>query len=192
MKKFLSTKVKDMNAITLIALVITIVVLIILAAVAINLSLGNNGIFNRAKTAKEQYQNATQYEQAEVAKTSNEIYNYVEGNRGISDAQVKSMLQWKLIGNIIGTTNTSLPSEFNELYIKVNGLTLIVPYQDLTNTKQGFRLGLPMFQNNFYGQICEFGISKTEINLNYYYTLTKDGYSKTNDTASMAYSVYYR
>ena len=34
-----------------------------LATVAVNLSLGNNGIFNRAKTAKEQYQNAQDYEQ---------------------------------------------------------------------------------------------------------------------------------
>ena len=57
--------------ITLIALVITIVVLIILATVAIQLSLGNNGIFNRAKTAKEQYQNAQDYESTEIAKMTN-------------------------------------------------------------------------------------------------------------------------
>lgn len=36
---------KGAKGITLVALVITIVVLIILAAVAINISLGNNGIF---------------------------------------------------------------------------------------------------------------------------------------------------
>lgn len=41
------------KGITLIALVITIVVLIILAGVAINLSLGENGIFNKAEQAKE-------------------------------------------------------------------------------------------------------------------------------------------
>ena len=44
---------KKEKAITLISLVITIVVLIILASVAIYLSLGNNGIFTRAKQAKE-------------------------------------------------------------------------------------------------------------------------------------------
>ena len=47
-------KSKD-KGITLIALVITIVVLIILAGVAISLTLGNNGIFNKAKYGKEQY-----------------------------------------------------------------------------------------------------------------------------------------
>lgn len=41
------------NGITLISLVITIVILIILASVAVYLSLGNNGIFTRAKQAKE-------------------------------------------------------------------------------------------------------------------------------------------
>lgn len=69
------------KGITLIALVITIVVLIILAAVAINLSLGNNGIFNRAKTAKEQYQNSEEQEKDGITKATNEINSYVDGNR---------------------------------------------------------------------------------------------------------------
>ena len=72
------------RGITLIALVITIVVLIILAAVAINLTLGNNGIFNRAKTAKEQYQNAEEDENDKIAKYGNEIDNYISGNRDYS------------------------------------------------------------------------------------------------------------
>ena len=56
---------------------ITIVVLIILATVSIQLSLGNNGIFNRAKTAKEQYQNAQDYEETEISKVTNEIDNNI-------------------------------------------------------------------------------------------------------------------
>ena len=39
----------------MIALVVTIVVLLILAAVAINLTIGNNGIFTRAQNAVEEY-----------------------------------------------------------------------------------------------------------------------------------------
>lgn len=46
-------KFKKFKGITLISLVITIVILIILASVAIYLSLGDNGLFNRAKQAKE-------------------------------------------------------------------------------------------------------------------------------------------
>ncbi len=49
----LRNKVKSMKGITLIALVITIIVLIILASISIYLSLGNNGIFNKVKEAKD-------------------------------------------------------------------------------------------------------------------------------------------
>ena len=90
MRKLLNTKIKDMKAITLVALVITIVVLIILATVAIQLSLGNNGIFNRAKTAKEQYQNATQHEETEIEILTNKID--LATTRGESDDT-----QWKSI-----------------------------------------------------------------------------------------------
>ena len=45
---------KRNQGITLIALVITIVVLIILASVAINMTIGENGIFTRAVEAKRQ------------------------------------------------------------------------------------------------------------------------------------------
>ena len=50
------------KGITLIALVITIIVLIILAGVSINLTLGENGIFNKAKYAKEEVNKASERE----------------------------------------------------------------------------------------------------------------------------------
>ena len=43
--------------------------------------MGNNGIFNRAKTAKELYQNAEAKEETEIAKATNQIDSYVGGNR---------------------------------------------------------------------------------------------------------------
>ncbi len=64
---------KRNNGITLIALVITIVILIILAGVAINLTLGENGIFNKAKFAKEKYTNEEYLEQEQL----NELYAYL-------------------------------------------------------------------------------------------------------------------
>ena len=56
----------DPKAITLIALVITIVVLIILAGVAINLTLGENGILKRAEAAKLKYQIAQAKEELDL------------------------------------------------------------------------------------------------------------------------------
>ena len=63
------------KGITLIALVITIVVLIILAGVAINLTLSQNGIFNKAKQARDNYKKAEANEQAAL----NETADYIEG-----------------------------------------------------------------------------------------------------------------
>ena len=69
-------KVKsEIKGITLIALVVTIIVLLILAAVAINLTIGNNGIFTRAGNAVDKYQEASINEQKEL----NSVANYLDG-----------------------------------------------------------------------------------------------------------------
>ena len=49
----LQNEKNNQKGITLIALVITIIVLIILAGISINLVLGENGLFNKAKQAAE-------------------------------------------------------------------------------------------------------------------------------------------
>ncbi len=49
---------KKERGITLIALVVTIIVLLILAGVAISLTIGQNGIFNRAQTAANTWRNS--------------------------------------------------------------------------------------------------------------------------------------
>lgn len=66
---------KNKRGITLIALVITIIILIILAGVAINLTVGENGLLRKAKIAKEEYNNATTSEEEEL----NELYAYLNG-----------------------------------------------------------------------------------------------------------------
>ena len=69
---------KNEKAITLVALVITIIILLILAGITIS-QLSNSGIFNKAKTAKEEYQNAQDYEDAEIARLTNQIELYANG-----------------------------------------------------------------------------------------------------------------
>ena len=75
----------DPKGITLIALVITIVVLIILAGVAINLTLNNNGIFTKAKEARENYMVAANEEQeaiTNIEESIDEITGYTSYTRG--------------------------------------------------------------------------------------------------------------
>ena len=86
------------KGITLIALVITIVILIILAGVAINLTVGENGIFNKAKFAKEKYTNEEYLEQEQL----NEIYAYLNKDSKLPEntkdtdmgTQVKLPSEW--------------------------------------------------------------------------------------------------
>ena len=65
MKKVL--KQKREKGITLVALAVTIIVLLILAGIAISLSIGNNGLFSRAKNAVEKHSEAEAREKLELA-----------------------------------------------------------------------------------------------------------------------------
>lgn len=66
---------KKMRGITLISLVITIIILMILAGVAINLTIGENGILRKAQYARNEYNNAVATEEEEL----NELYAYLNG-----------------------------------------------------------------------------------------------------------------
>ena len=59
---------KKEKGITLVALVVTIIVLLILAGVTISFSLGEDGIFKKAKEGTEIYQNASKNEKVEIDK----------------------------------------------------------------------------------------------------------------------------
>lgn len=74
MKKKLNVKLsKNNNGITLIALVITIIVLIILAGVSIKIVLGDNGLVEKAKYAKEQQTIEAIREKLDIVKGSDYI-----------------------------------------------------------------------------------------------------------------------
>lgn len=69
------------KGITLIALVVTIVIIIILAAVAINLSIGENGIFNKSKYAKDETLKQVATERINLKITNIQIDTYTEEER---------------------------------------------------------------------------------------------------------------
>ena len=84
---------KQVKGITLIALVVTIIVLLILAAVAINLTIGNNGIFTRAQNATQKWEEASKNEQDEMDKVSNFLDEYMNGNGGSQDGGNQSQVE---------------------------------------------------------------------------------------------------
>ena len=82
-------KVKENNGITLVALVITIVILMIIAGVGLNIAVGENGIFTKAKQAANTYLYSAKSEQAELDKVFAEL-------EGLTGADKKNAYALKL------------------------------------------------------------------------------------------------
>ena len=106
-------RIQENNAITLIALVITIVILIILAGVAVNLSLGENGIFNRAKTAREQYKMAEVKEKIELAIVDIQSEKMGKGEQCTIDTII-SELPGKIDGLTISKDGENAKGKYND------------------------------------------------------------------------------
>ena len=128
MKKLLNTLIKkdgegnvtiSKSGITLISLVITIIILIILAGVTINLTIGENGILNKAKYAKQEYLNSQEAEQEKI----NELYSemMIATNNSsqitVNVEDLKTIIQQQIlasypVGSIYISTSETNPSEF--------------------------------------------------------------------------------
>ena len=80
MKKFFY----NMKGITLIGLVITIIILLILAGISIS-ALTNQGLFEKAKEAKEKSKYAQQEEQKNLNQYEDEINSYMSGIKKVKD-----------------------------------------------------------------------------------------------------------
>ena len=86
-KRFFEKIKKQAQGITLIALVVTVIVLLILAGVAINLTVGDNGLFRRAQNAADTWELAEQNEQGEMDKAADMIGWYSENTaKTVADA----------------------------------------------------------------------------------------------------------
>ena len=73
---------KGEKGITLLALIITVVIMIILAAVTINITLGDGGLIGQAKTAAEATVNSAQSEQEQLDSLEQELANILAENEG--------------------------------------------------------------------------------------------------------------
>ncbi|MDO5557947.1 MAG: BspA family leucine-rich repeat surface protein, partial [Clostridia bacterium] len=122
------------SGITLIALIITIVIMLILAGITINLTLGENGIFQRAKLAKSEYETASVQEQLEMdslrtmglddAITDVTIEEYINNLKleGLEEENIKERFtinQKKEYGVVIGAKVYSIYAEKNGIYVKL-------------------------------------------------------------------------
>ena len=100
------------KGITLVSLVVTIIVLLILAGIAINFTIGEDGIFKRAEEGAKVYQNASQNERIELDKVSNYIDNYLNGNKD-EDKEELSEVEEAIKNGTVYQTNTIIYDEYN-------------------------------------------------------------------------------
>ena len=79
---------KEEKGVTLIALVVTIIVLIILAGITISTLLGDNGIIEKTRVAKDSQRGAAVYDEVELAVGENEMSYNIDGTRPNNKASV--------------------------------------------------------------------------------------------------------
>ncbi|MCI8346157.1 MAG: hypothetical protein HFJ42_09565 [Clostridia bacterium] len=106
-KEKIKNRLGKIQGITLITLVITIVLLIILAGIMINIGLGENGLFTRAKEARNKYLTAEKEEE----KMLNELYKEL----GIEE-ELPENTQETEAGTVVKTPEkwkTTLPNYIN-------------------------------------------------------------------------------
>ena len=101
---------KDIKGITLIALVVTIIVLLILAGIALNLTIGENGLFTRAQNAANTWQLAEQNEQNAMNSLASWMDQYLNENaENKDDDQGPIKISMKIEGEKVETP--PLPSD---------------------------------------------------------------------------------
>ncbi len=88
---------KKEKGITLIAIIITIIILIILVGIAINISIGDNGLFNKAK---EKYTVESIREKVEIGIIEQEIEEIALGNRVTIELILQELLENGIFENI--------------------------------------------------------------------------------------------
>ena len=150
LKKILKRQKLKEKGITLIALVVTIIILLILAGVTLNIALSDNGLFNKAKKAADDYKEAQDREAEEIDKldytfqdTQDELAGKVVPNGKYSEKNKVNMPK---------LAHTGLTA------VKFNGVATVALGEDDSNTVQN--------------------VSDEEIQKDNWYNYSKDGNSQ--------------
>lgn len=122
------------RGITIISLVVTVILLIIVAGIGINLSLGENGIFNKTKYAKEKYLNAQKDEENKL----NDLYSQMLVATGddakitISAKELKEIIQEEIKNSVQQPTRVK-----DNIFIK-NSIKNNSNYSTVTSMSNAF------------------------------------------------------
>ena len=142
---------KKENGITLIVLVITVIVMLILAAVVLNMTLGDNGIIKKAGEAANKYEEAQTNELAMLNNLEDQYNNILNGNgNGGNEEEIIVMpeieevrasattnsIMLEVIGNNIDTYRYSYKKATDEEFITVEQESNIYTLEGLEDSTQ--------------------------------------------------------
>lgn len=174
---------KKEYGITLIALVISIIVIIILAGVTIN-SLINNGIIDKAKAATQEYKNTQNYEETQIAKYTNDINNYVYGNRDYTQINYSleeqdTGIKWLDNKNIykktlVYTDSNLLSTGYHQVDHNIDNIDSIIKISIMYLRNDGYFIPAPNGQTDLGWNTMNAGASKTKIDYNIGNSLTNN------------------
>ena len=111
MKERRKNKQRTSQGVTLIALVVTIVILIILAAVSMNMVLGDQGIFKKAQEGANAMYDAEVNTQAGFNSITDEIDKITSGQGGVTPPEEKSEIEQAKDSGEVFDTKTPLEDE---------------------------------------------------------------------------------
>ena len=114
---------KNKNAITLIALVITIVIMLLLAAVAIQMTMGENGLIAKSREAQKAQAKAELYDTAKLSYTNLKSKSLEDGQPSPQAELALSTTEFTNKYNIVG--DDIIDKKGNAIDTKVNVLNII-------------------------------------------------------------------
>ena len=157
------TKIKENKAITLIALIITIIIILILTGIAINITLGNNGLIPKAIEATDAIKIAEIKEKIRMELLDKQIDN--EGRFNKSEVEDILSKYGEIIYDTDNTTIKELDVEGIQQNIDVTDiLNETIIGNDIYVNKSvlycwDYEQSLQSYRDNFYGMCDELNIS---------------------------------
>ena len=113
-------KLKNINGITLVALIITVIILLILAGVTISLVIGDNGLITKSKQGVEESEMASIKEQAELVRNEQGIRNFEENPQELTKSSYINALNVSFEDSIVEGSRVIVKDKKYAIFVKSN------------------------------------------------------------------------
>ena len=118
-------KLKNINGITLVALIITVIILLILAGVTISLLIGDNGMVKKTKQGVEKSEMASIKEKAELVRNEQGIRNFEKNPQELTKSSYINALNVSFEDSIVEGSRVIVKDKKYAIFVKSN---LILSY----------------------------------------------------------------